>query len=252
MEKYTLLQYVQKALSAIESDEVNSITDTVEADLVSQIAQDVYYDIIDRRTWPFLRRTLTLEAGNDLTRPTILQIGETVTRIDDFRYNTTGGLNPTNNVNTYTSITYLEPKSFLDRVLKYDNQASNVMDSSTFTGEKIYVYTDQPPNVWTSFDDKYIVCDAYNSSLEQTLQETNSYAYGVVYPDWTMDNDFVPDLPVHMISLYLNELKANAFIQIKQAPNPKVEQATRRAWVRKQQNEWRQDGKPAGPNFGRS
>ena len=252
MDKLTLLEYVQRVLSALESDEVNSIADTSEADLVATLAQDVYYNIITRRTWPFLQRTLTLESINDLTRPTILKIGETVTRIDDFRYNITGGTNPTSNVNTYRPITYLEPQSFLDKVLAYDNQSSNVLATSTLTGERFYVYTDQPPNYWTSFDDEYIVCDAYDSSLEQTLQQTNSYAYGEVYPDWTVDDDFVPDLPVHMISLYLNELKSEAFVNIKQAPNQKTEQNARRSWVRTQKNEWRQDGKPNQPNFGRS
>ena len=48
----TVLQLTQNILSAMSSDEVNSISDTVESMQVATILQNKYYDIVSRDALP--------------------------------------------------------------------------------------------------------------------------------------------------------------------------------------------------------
>mgnify|MGYP000149502562 CR=1 FL=1 len=50
------------------------------------------------------------------------------------------------------------------------------------------------PSFYTSFDDEHIVMDSYKSSVETTLQNSKTQAYGVVYPTFTISDTFTPDL----------------------------------------------------------
>lgn len=54
MPKLTLLDIVQDVLSDMDSDEVNSINDSIEALQVAAIAKSTFYNIIDGRDWPHL------------------------------------------------------------------------------------------------------------------------------------------------------------------------------------------------------
>ena len=47
MAKYTLLEIVQKTLSAMESDRVDTIDEVEESVQIAEMAQDVFYEIIN-------------------------------------------------------------------------------------------------------------------------------------------------------------------------------------------------------------
>ena len=49
--KYTLLEIVQEILSDMDSDEVNSIDDTVESQQVASIVRSAYMAIMSNRNW---------------------------------------------------------------------------------------------------------------------------------------------------------------------------------------------------------
>ena len=49
--KYTLLAIVQEILSDMDSDEVNSIDDTVESQQVASIVRSAYMAIMSNRNW---------------------------------------------------------------------------------------------------------------------------------------------------------------------------------------------------------
>ena len=50
----TLLEIVQDILSDMDSDEVNSINDSVESLQVAQIVKTAYYNIVDGKDYPWL------------------------------------------------------------------------------------------------------------------------------------------------------------------------------------------------------
>ena len=67
--KKTLLEIVQNILNEMDSDEINSIDETVEASQVAQIVRSCYDEIISRDNWPHLKKMVQLEASDDITKP---------------------------------------------------------------------------------------------------------------------------------------------------------------------------------------
>ena len=84
------------------------------------------------------------------------------------------------------------------------------------------------PSFYTSFDDEHIVMDSYKSSVESTLQNSKTQAYGMVYPTFTISDTFTPDLDDTLFPYLLAESKSVAFSLFKSGSDPKVEQAARR------------------------
>ena len=99
MATQTLLNMVQNILSAMSSDEVNSIGDTVESMQVAQIIQNKYYDIVARGDLRLDEQLFQLTPSDVLTSPTLMYLPAGVSRISWMQYYDT---NPTDNI-TQTS-----------------------------------------------------------------------------------------------------------------------------------------------------
>jgi len=63
--KRTLLDMVQEILSDIDSDEIESIDDTVESEQVVSILKSTYYAMMSNRDWPHLRRSIQISSLGD-------------------------------------------------------------------------------------------------------------------------------------------------------------------------------------------
>lgn len=74
MAEMTLLQMTQNILSAMDSDEVNSISDTVESLQVANIIQNKYYDILTRGNLPEQNVLFQLTPSNDITAPVLMTL----------------------------------------------------------------------------------------------------------------------------------------------------------------------------------
>jgi len=70
--KYTLLELVQNILSSMDSDEVNSIVDTVEAQQVVAIVKTVYNDILTRGELNVQKTLFNLDASTISTKPVLM------------------------------------------------------------------------------------------------------------------------------------------------------------------------------------
>jgi hypothetical protein len=237
MAKKTLLQMVQNILSAMDSDEVNSISDTVESLQVAEIVRETYEDLTATLSIPERRALVRLEGVADVLRPNYLKIPDTVKDITWIRYNN-------------TELTYKSPEEFVNYVLSIEGDIT-VTDFNDVT---YTVRNDRDPVYWTCFDDEHLVFDALNQSLESTLQESNSLAYAELNNIFQMEDDFVADLDDNMFPLFLSEAKATCFINLKQVSNAKEEQRARRQLVRVQ-NEFNRTAtkNPIDrlPNYGR-
>jgi len=85
------------------------------------------------------------------------------------------------------------------------------------------------PSFYTSFDDYYLVLDAYDSDIDTTLTAAKIRAYGVKYPVFDKtDDDYVPDIDGTLHPMLLAEATSTAQSLLKGGSDPKVEQAARR------------------------
>src|SRR5882762_9586205 len=70
--KRTLLDLTQNILSALNSDEVNSIGDTVESAQVAEIIRTTYYNIMGRAELPEHEKLFNLASSTSSVTPTVM------------------------------------------------------------------------------------------------------------------------------------------------------------------------------------
>lgn len=236
MPKYTLLDMTQDILSDMNSDEVNSITDSAESLQVANIIKSTYFNLIDGRDWPHLYKLYSLTSYADVNRPTHFYVPESVIEVDWLKYNVK--LLPTDK-DHLRDILYKSPKEFMAILDARDSTSSIVKvveDPSTI---ELNIYNDRVPSYYTSFDNETIVLDAYLNTLEATLQGSKTQGYGKVYPTWTMSDSFIPDLPTQSFSYLLNEAKSTCFARLKEMSDQKSEQHSITQRRRQSQASWR-------------
>ena len=248
----TLLEIVQNVLSNLDTDEANTISDTVEAEQVALLAKECYLELAASRHWPWERRLVSLESVADSTKPTLMKIPEDVNRIEDILYDVSC------DEKDFRTIKYLTPYDFLARVYRFDATNANTLSFSVLTrpGDKettqeVLCRNNHYPQYWTSFDDTFIVFDSYDAETDDVLQTSKTVAWGEIQPVFLLEDDFVPNLPEQYWPLYLNDLRVTAFMNLKQMPHKKYAADLRRDRVRLQKSEWRENGDPKSPNYGR-
>ena len=249
MAKMTLLEMTQDILSDMDSDEVNSINDSVESLQVAQIIKTTYYNIIDGRDYDFLYELFQLDASGTSSRPTHMKLPENIIDLKYIKYNCK---TLTDTKDKYLKIKYLMPEDFMEVVDKRDSSKSNVTVVTDPTGISINVMNDKAPEYFTSFDDENLVFDSYDSQVDTTLQNNKTQCHGKRSVAFTLLDSFTPDLPVQMFSYLLAEAKSTAFVTLKQMPNAKAEQISNSQKRRMSQDAWRVKNGIHYPNYGRS
>ena len=230
--KLSVLDMVQDILSDMDSDEVNSISDTVEAMQVAQILKTTYFNMCSNRKWGDQKRLTTLDHSGDISKPTHLKLPENTKELIFLSYNckkdqTSGP------IDEYRKLEYRYPDEFLRIVNTRPRNNSAYEEVTDFGGVKLFIKNNEHPTYWTSFDDKYLICDSYYADLDTTLQASKTQAYLVQMPTWEMKDDFVPHFPVEAFAALLAEAKSTAFLVLKQMANEKAESTSRRqqAWL---------------------
>jgi len=218
MAKKTLLQLVQNVLNAMDSDPVNSISDTVESLQVAEFVREAFEDLMSQREWSFLRTYSQLTGLGDVNNPTTMQIPDNVNLVYWIKYNK-------------SDLIFLDPKDFTDLLDGRNTDNDNVNANG--------IITDQMPQYWTSYDDKYIVMDAIDLSEESTLTSSKSQMYGVKVPVFTMADNFTPDLPEKFFPTLLESAKSTAFLCLKQQANAQSERKAQRGRVMLRNEAWK-------------
>lgn len=228
--KYTLLEMVQLILSSLDSDEVNSISDTPESNQVALLLKSVYYDSATDLGLPEHETLFQLNASGDASKPTIMYVPTNVTHIDWISYNNVDSVSSDTN-DHYEKCEYIPFELFQQQQQSIRN-ASTGVDSLTYTqnGQTFthWYYTDRMPTKYTSTDNYTLLFDAYKSTVDTTLQQSKSQCHGVVYPTWSMTDSFTPDLGPTQFSFLVNRAKVRAFAELKQAPNQEAIAEARR------------------------
>lgn len=248
MAKLTLLDMVQRVLNDMDSDAVNSVDDTVESQQVASIIRDCYEEMISNRNWPHLRKLVSLEAANDPTKPTHLKLPNYTKELIFFKYDKHKIENPRV---LYEDVRFKEPNAFLRMVSGRNSSNEHVTTVIDYSGTSLLINTNQPPMYWTTFDDDYIVCDSYDSSVDDALQQSKTQCLAYMEPVWEGLNDSIPDLPSEAFSALLEEAKSTAFFTLKQMVNTKAETKAQRQQRWLSRKAWSAEGGVKFANYGR-
>jgi len=222
--KKTLLEIVQDILNDMDSDKVNSISETVEAEQIAQICQSVYYDIITTVDLPEHDELTTVTGLSDSSKPNFMD-ANSVTEIKELRYN----VSTSSGELEYKLIPYVAPSDFIQDILTRDTSASNVIIVADPTsGISLPIINDKMPDFYTSFDDRYLCFDSYLATTDTTLQTSKSLVLGTKIPTFTVTNSAVPDMDDTIFPYYVAECKSRAFSTLKGGPDVKIEQFARK------------------------
>jgi hypothetical protein len=205
--RYTLLELVQSILRAMESDEVSSISETREALDVADIVKECYFDIIGRLHPAEEEGLFKLDASGDNTKPTLMTVPSTVSKIDWIKYD------HGDDTQEYNLLRYLEPVE---------------VDNTDYT---FYFRNDAHPTRYTILKDYYVIFDSFLLTEDDTLTQVRSLGFGQILPEWELEDTFVPNLDPRHFQLLLKEAKATAFTEMKQIENPRAERSARHNWV---------------------
>lgn len=217
----------QSILSAMDSDDVNSIDDTVESIQVAELVKEAYFELLSQRDWPFLFEVSTLEGLADTSNPTKMRMQESWNKVKWIKYNK-------------KQVTYMEPEAFIEMIDNRTAQA-NVINSDGYV-------INADPVFWTSFDDKHVYFDGYDSTVDTTLQSSKSKVYVSTQPTWTHIDTFVPTIPEKFFPTLLSESKSQAFVNIKQQANNREERKAQRGRMTMRNESWRNENGEAKYN----
>lgn len=249
MIKMTLLEMTQNILSAMDSDEVNSITDTVESMQVAEVIKESFYELFNDLVVPELQGMIQLDGLGDTSRPNYLRIPSNVQGISFVRYK------DERNNNRYKKVQFLCKEDFLDRVLQYTTDYSNtaeVVDASGFTYN---IPNNSAPTYYTIFDDNMLVFDSYDSEYENTMHESKTVAFGSLAFEFKLEDDFIPPIDGNLFPLLLAESKSTCFVNLKQVASAKEEAKARKQKIRYQKSRYKssiQNGTRKSFNFARN
>lgn len=251
MFKMTLLEMVQNIASALDTDEISSITDTTESLQIAEVIKETFYEQFNNIFVPELRGLIKLSDVNDITRPNYLKIPSNLSKLDWIKYK------DFRNANKFTEVDYIDPEDFLDRQLQYSVSGSNLFLTTDPSGVTYYVRNDGRPRYYTMFDDEYIVFDSYDVTHEAIMQSSNTIAFGQKANQFLLEDNYIPPLDANLFPLLLAESKAVCFVNLKQISSAKEEQRARRQRIRMQNDQFhsrqaQRDYWNRGPNYARN
>lgn len=246
--KKTLLAMVQDIMSEMDSDEINSIDDTVEAQQVAAIIRSCYNKMISNRNWPHLKTLIKLDAVNDLTKPNYLRLPNETKELLYVGYN---ALKDGETGLKYKEVKYKHPDEFLRLVMGRQSTNPHTVEVEDHSGIKMLILDNAAPQFWTSFNDLFLVFDSWDADVDDTLKQSKTQAVAYMDPVWVHENDAIPNLPSEAFTALEEESKSVAFFTLKQMVNSKAEQAsaTQQRWLSRKA--WRAAGGVRYSNFGR-
>lgn len=244
----TLLEFVQTILSDMDGDEVNSINDTAESEQVASIVKTTYNALVSHTVWPHTRRAVALVPRSDSDYPTHMAVAEELKELISVRYNKAkvGEVRK-----DYREVVWVDPDDFLRRTNQRDNSQDNVDIIIDDSGIELLIVNDKAPDFYTSFDDRGLVFDSYDNLVDSTLQQSKLQAQGYIIPEFSLEDNFVPDLPADAFALLLEESISRCQYKLRQFQDMKSEQEAQKQSRYLSQKSWTVDGGIRYRDYGR-
>lgn len=219
MAKQTLLELTQTILASMDSDEVNSINDTVESYDIAILLRDLYYDIAVELNLTAHETLFELTASGDSSQPVLMYLPDNVAEVNWIKYN--------NQLSTETNSNYITVE-FMPFEDFFKMQSGYVFDTSN-VGEMVFCMNDEDfeimyktnafPTKFTSIGNNTLLFDAINEDEDTTLNKAKTMCGGLIYPTFTLEDSFIPELDVAQFPYYRNKAKMRAFAEKKQVEN---------------------------------
>lgn len=232
MSKMTLLEMTQNILSAMNSDAVNSITDTVESQQVAEEIRTAFFELFSNRLIPEFEGIVALEPVDD--KPNQLRIPDTVANIKWVKYRNAR----VNDDASFHEVKYIDPEEFVMRFVSNSEGTTTPYEEVALLDSSPVLYrikTNSVPDYYTIFSsDNVLVFNSYDADLESNLTASNSLAWGTILQTFEMTDDFIPPIDANLFPHLLAEAKSVCFMNVKELPNSKEEQRARRQLIRSQ------------------
>jgi len=249
MAKLSVLDMAQDIASDMNSDEFNSITDSVESLQIAQIIKSTYNTMMSSKNWPHLKQLITLNSSGDSTKPTHMKMPDNIKELHTVQYD---GVKLGETRVRIGEVKYLTPDEFLRRANNLNSDNTKVQSVTDFSGVKFLIRNNTAPKFYTSFDDEWIVFDNFNSTVDTTLQSSKTQCFATISPVFTLSDTFIPDLPDEAFYGLLAEAKSVCFTRIKEAPDAKAEQQSRKQMSWLSRKSWQAGEGIQFPNYGRN
>ena len=227
-----LIEYVQDILSSMDSDEVNSISDTVESMQVATILKNCYEELVANIELPEEYTLFHLDSSSDVSKPTVMRIPSNISSLEWIKYDKYTDSTPYQQL---TEIEYLVKEDFLAVINKYRQTNSNVFSYTLTTAGgdfELLATNDVHPTFYTTFDNNTVVFNSYDMNQDTTLQSNKTLCYGKKDFDFIMSDNFIPFNEKRYEPLLFNAAKAQAFADLKQVTNAKAEAAEKRGRIK--------------------
>lgn len=248
--KWTLLEITQDILNDLDSDEVNSINDTIESTQVAQIVKSTFFAMMSDRNWPHTRKLFQLTASGSSSLPNYMTVPDEIKEMIFLKYDK--ATLSDGSKKKFLDVKYLEPDNFLRVLNTRDNTQTNIdVITDTTSLIPLNIRNDTAPTYYTSFDDKTLVFDSYDSSVDTTLQTSKTQAYAYSTPTWTHTDSAIPNLPEEAFTSLIEEAKSKASIKLRQQADPKAEQTSRKQSEWLARKDWVVKGGVRYPDYGR-
>jgi hypothetical protein len=213
MKQYTLLEIVTTVLDSMDSDPIDSITDTDESQQLIRLIEDEYFRLATDKDWKHLRVVGQLTAVADANYPNYLQIPDDIESLELIKYNVK---EDAADDDAFKELTYIEdPSEFLSLSHSLNSTDSEVDEVTDYGGGTFLIRNDRVPTCWTTFDDEYIVFDSFLSTLDATLPANKSVFMGYKAPVFTEADGTILDMPGRMFPAFIERVKAIAHADLK-------------------------------------
>lgn len=203
----TMLDMINSTLIDMGRPAVETMGGSVDAQRVEQVYKQVYRSLLSRKLWPYRQEVGTLHNSGDATKPTVMMIPDNIERVDVVMYGYEGK----------REIDFVEPDVFLSL---HQGDGTNKVRVAVSTSGSVYVNNDGPPSMWTSFDDKAVVFNAYDSSKETTMNSSNCMIIGHSIPSWPTSAEDRLDIPTRHFGMYDSLARAACHEKIRKEASP--------------------------------
>jgi hypothetical protein len=211
----------------MDSDQVNSVSDTTESLQVLALLKTCYFDLVSNGDIDRDYDLYQLQASGDSTKPVTMFLPATVNNVQWVKYDYQTLENP------HPNFQIVKPVELYDFITMATNLNPTDTNVTTYTlntnggSFTLYCRNDVPPQYYTSTNDNQIVFDAYDQTVDTTLQASKTMVFGQQNFPWSDTDNFVPPLDDQQSQQLLHMLKALAFAELKQTPHVKAEKAAK-------------------------
>lgn len=245
---------VQSLLASMDSDEVNSISDTVESYDLAILLRDLYYEMVVELNLPEHTGLFELTASGNIAKPTLMTVPTSVSRLDWIKYD---HKITTDTNSRFETVFFVPFQDFLARQQSLQNETADVGSMDVLSNGEVFpiMYkTNAFPTCYTTVGDNQLVFDSFNEDEDATLQKSKTMCFGVFYPTFELVDTYTPSMDAVQFPYFLNRAKERAFVEKKQITNDEAKTSARRQKIVLQKRKYKTPTESAlmtTPRYGR-